>query len=94
MSILDTQNNTFLPLLTENTENVSFLMKTIINMETTDVEAYGLDLIYGNHASVVVCVHSWMVNGPNSYLAGFHTRFLPWGGGGEIYWVHQRSAEI
>ena len=31
--------------LTENKENVSFLMKTMINNETDDIEASGLDLI-------------------------------------------------
>ena len=70
MSISDTQNNTLWincspnspfsirPVttlaLTENKENVSFLMKTMINKETADIEANGLDLINDHHASVAV----------------------------------------
>ena len=38
--------------LPENQENVSFLMKTSINTETTDMEVNGLELIRGIHASV------------------------------------------
>ena len=38
----------------ENKENVSFLMKRMINKETADIEANGLDLINCHHASVVI----------------------------------------
>ena len=70
MSISDTQNSTLwencspkshfsirsvtILALTENKENVSFLMKTMINKETADIEANGLDLINGHHAKVAV----------------------------------------
>ena len=38
--------------LPENSENVSFLMKTMINQETDVIEANGLDLTNGHHATV------------------------------------------
>ena len=38
----------------KNEENISFLMKKTINIETSEIVANGLDLINGHHATVEV----------------------------------------